>query len=181
MTGDQGHGADHFEQRKAHRPVQFEIMPPTRAVPPTLDVVIDTNVVLDWLAFGHPVGAPLQEALTSGQCRWLCTREMRDELAHVIARKSLERWAIDAHAVLAVFDALAVDMGPPASLLATTRLRCSDPDDQMFIDLAMTQGAHVLLTRDRALLRLASRARSFGVLVATPEVWLRRPPRGVAV
>ncbi|MGZ5758414.1 MAG: PIN domain-containing protein [Caldimonas sp.] len=144
------------------------------ALRPTLDLVIDTNVVLDWLAFRHPVGAQLEEALTSGQCRWLCTRAMRDELAHVVARESLERWAIDADAVLAVFDALGVDAGTPPPLCAAERLRCSDPDDQHFVDLAITQRVHALLTRDRAVLRLASRARPFGVLIATPEVWLHR-------
>jgi predicted nucleic acid-binding protein len=141
---------------------------------PTLDLVIDTNVVLDWLAFRHPVGAPLAEALTSGQCRWLCTRAMRDELAHVVAREALGRWVIDPDAVLAVFDALAVDAGTPPLLGAAERLRCSDPDDQQFIDLAIARRVDALLTRDRAVLHLASRARRFGVLIATPETWLRR-------
>jgi predicted nucleic acid-binding protein len=139
---------------------------------PPLDLVLDTNVVLDWLAFGHPVGATLAAALTSGRCRWICTRAMRDELADVIAREALKRWAIDAPAVLAVFDALGVDVGSPTLLLAAAESpRCSDPDDQMFIDLAIARSAHALLTRDRALLRLASRARRWSVWIATPEAW----------
>ena len=143
---------------------------PSGSAPPPLDLVLDTNVVLDWLAFGHPVGATLAEALTSGRCRWICTRAMRDELADVIAREALKRWAIDAPAVLAVFDALGVDVGAPAPRGAAGP-RCSDPDDQMFIDLAIARSAHALLTRDRALLRLASRARRWGVRIATPEAW----------
>jgi predicted nucleic acid-binding protein len=139
-----------------------------------LDLVLDTNVVLDWLVFGHPIGAPLQEALTSGRCRWLYTRATRDEFAGVILRESLRRWAIDADAVLAVFDAFAVEVNAPVPLGAAEHLRCTDPDDQPFIDLAIARRAHALLTRDRAVLRLASRARSFGVLFATPEVWLAR-------
>jgi predicted nucleic acid-binding protein len=142
---------------------------------PVLDLVIDTNVVLDWLAFRHPIGAPLEEALTSRRCRWLCTGAMRDELARVVVRESLARWAIDAPAALAVVDALRVDPGEPPPLGVAERLRCSDPDDQMFIDLAVARRAHALLTRDRAVLRLAARARRFDVLIATPEAWLRRP------
>lgn len=157
---------------KSQEPCPLQVA--AAAPQPTLDLVMDTNVVLDWLAFRHPVGAPLGEALTSGQCRWLCTRAMRDEFARVIARKSLRRWAIDASAVLAVFDTLGVDVGTPPLLGAAERLRCSDPDDQPFIDLAIARRAHALLTRDRAVLRLASRARRFGVLIATPEVWLRQ-------
>ena len=158
--------------RKSQEPRLLQVA--AAALQPTLDLVIDTNVVLDWLAFRHPVGAPLEEALTSGQCRWLCTRAMRNELAHVVARESLERWAIDADAVLAVFDALGLDVGTLPLLCAAERLRCSDPDDQQFIDLAIARRVHALLTRDRAVLRLASRARGFGVLIATPEVWLDR-------
>ncbi len=139
----------------------------------TLDLVIDTNVVLDWLAFRHPVAASLEEELTSGRYRWLCTRAMRDELAHVVARESLRRWSIDADAVLGIFDARGVDVGAPPLLGAEERLRCSDPDDQQFIDLAIAHRVHALLTRDRALLRLAARARRFGVMVATPERWLQ--------
>ena len=51
-------------------------------------------------------------------------------------------------------------------------MRCSDPDDQKFIDLAVAAGARWLVTRDRAVLRLASRMRSAGVLVVTPQAWL---------
>ena len=136
--------------------------------------MLDTNVVLDWLVFGHPIAAPLRTALTSGAYRWLCTRPMRDELADVIGRGSLSRWAIDAEAVLGVFDALAVEVGPLPLLGASERLRCTDPDDQLFIDLAIAHRAQALLTRDRAVLRLAPRARRFEVLIATPEVWLGR-------
>ncbi len=89
-------------------------------------------------------------------------------------RESLARWAIDAEAVLAVFDSLGVEVRTPPLLRAGECLRCSDPDDQQFIDLAIAHRAHALLTRDRAVLRLAARARHFGVLIATPEVWLRR-------
>ncbi len=137
----------------------------------TLDLVIDTNVVLDWLVFRHPDAAVVGEALASGRCRWLCTGAMRDEFVRVIARDALGRWAIDADAVLAVFDAHAVDVELPGPLGESEHLRCTDPDDQPFVDLAIAHRAHALLTRDRAVLRLASRASRFGVLVATPQAW----------
>jgi putative PIN family toxin of toxin-antitoxin system len=145
-----------------------------------IDLVIDTNVVLDWLAFGHPIGKALEQALRSGRCRWICTGAMREELAHVVVRESLARWAIDAPALLAVFDALGVAVIPAAPTGDALRLRCSDPDDQKFIDLAIDRNAHALLTRDRALLRLATRARRFGLLIATPEDWLRQSLPGLA-
>ena len=48
-----------------------------------------------------------------------------------------------------------------------------DSDDQAFIDLAVHRRCHWLITHDRALLRLASRARPFGVQVLPPARWAR--------
>ena len=57
--------------------------------------------------------------------------------------------------------------------LLVQRLRCSDPDDQCFIDLAVARRTPWLVTRDHALRRLARRAGAFGVAVLTPEAWAR--------
>lgn len=140
-----------------------------------LDVVLDTNVVLDWLVFGDPVAASLEAAFAAGRFRWIRTGPMRDELARVVPRDAFARWRPDASAVLGRYDALAHEQPVPTPLPAHEHLRCADPDDQPFIDLAIARRAHALLTHDRALLRLARRARAFGVLVATPQSWLAGP------
>ena len=54
---------------------------------------------------------------------------------------------------------------------AATRLRCTDADDQKFIDLALGYGARWLLSRDRAVLKLARRAQPLGLAVMTPDAW----------
>lgn len=56
---------------------------------------------------------------------------------------------------------------PPAPL----NLRCSDADDQIFVDLALAQGARWLITHDRALLKLARRAGGRGLAIVTPTCW----------
>lgn len=129
--------------------------------------VIDTNVLLDWLVFRDPRVAPLARALEARALRWLASPEMRDELAHMLTHASLVRWQPDCQRALAVFDALTVASPSPAP----SRLHCSDPDDQCFIDLALGQRARWLITHDRALLRLARRARASGVEVLTPMLW----------
>ena len=47
-------------------------------------------------------------------------------------------------------------------------VRCRDPDDQMFIDLAVAHRAQ-LLSKDALVLRLARRLRPLGVVVG-PEL-----------
>ena len=50
-------------------------------------------------------------------------------------------------------------------------IRCKDPDDQKFIDLAVAANATWLVTKDRELLKLARRAAKLGVAVLRPQEW----------
>jgi predicted nucleic acid-binding protein len=103
-----------------------------------LDLVVDTNVVLDLLLFRDPRAVVLREGLASGRYRWIACPPMRTELARVLDRGGFGRWAVDREAVLAAYDGSVVDIDPPAS---PGTLRCSDGDDQVFIDLAMQRRA----------------------------------------
>ncbi len=130
--------------------------------------VLDTNVVLDWLVFDDPAMHAPVAALRAGLAQWACCAAMREEALEVVGRPQFARHASaevlrariahasDAHAHM--FEAA------PASAL-----RCADPDDQMFLDLATARGASLLLTRDRALLALASQASGLGLRIATPN------------
>lgn len=133
--------------------------------------VLDTNVVLDWLVFRDPRAVPLAAAITQGRLRWLASARMRAELDTVLQRTLPAwgpRWQADRDAALAAFARHAgVRDEPPACPLA-----CTDASDQMFIDLAWAARSRWLLTRDRALLRLARRARAAGIAIVPPERWL---------
>ena len=127
-------------------------------------LVIDTNWVLDLWVFDDPRAAALRELLEARQCQWLACEPMLDELARVLTyplvAKRLQqsnRNQADALAHIRQF-ARTVDV-PPRHVL-----RCDDPDDQVFIDLAVQQRA-TLLSKDRAVLRLRSRLASCGVAV----------------
>ncbi len=55
---------------------------------------------------------------------------------------------------------------------AEMKLRvCSDEDDQMFVDLALQARASALISRDRAVLRLARAAKALGLAIVVPERW----------
>jgi predicted nucleic acid-binding protein len=135
-------------------------------------VVLDTNVVLDWLVFRNPEGLALGAALASGRLRWIATAAMRAELAHVLARGALDAWAHDLSALWAAWDGCCAEVPAPLPAGPAERYRCTDPDDQKFIDLAVATGRCLLLSRDRAVLKLARRLRDAGIDVMTPGAWL---------
>ncbi|MEO5698134.1 MAG: PIN domain-containing protein [Burkholderiaceae bacterium] len=133
-------------------------------------VVLDTNVVLDWLLFRDARSAKLQAALRAGSLDWIATPAMRAELAHVLDRGRLDAWPCgglweqwDRHCRKVP--------ATPCPMAAAANLRCTDPDDQKFIDLAVASRARWLLTRDRAVLKLARPLRFLGVGVLTPDRW----------
>jgi uncharacterized protein len=137
-------------------------------------VVLDTNAVLDWLVFRDPAMAPVGRAIECGQLRWLCCKGMQAECEHVVRRAELQRWSPDSRMVCETWARHAHEM--PCPELGGGWPRCSDADDQVFIDLAIAQRAQWLITRDRALLTLARRAAVWGVCVAPPQHWSSVPP-----
>lgn len=132
--------------------------------------VLDTQVVLDWLVFRDPRAQAIGHAIEAGSLRWLASLPMLVEFEQVLDRGVGAPWLPDRDAIRRVCSRLAL----PAGVAAASTLRCADPDDQMFIDLALAGGARWLFTRDKALLRLARRARDLGVLVRRPADW---PPQ----
>lgn len=137
--------------------------------------VIDTNVVLDIWWFGDARAASLAQALAHGALRWCATQAMRAELVDVLKRPRFSTKADSCKSALASFDRLTHSVPwehPSAAPL------CSDPDDQLFIDLAFGCRARWLFTRDNALLALARKARRWHCEVATPQQWATLAPSG---
>ncbi len=142
---------------------------PSGPRPPT--VVLDTNVVMDWLVFRNPTCATWTQWFDTSGMRWLVSDAMREELAHVLERGATHTWEPSLVDVWRAWDRYAVTVlaGPASG--ATTRIRCTDGDDQKFLDLALDHGAHWLVSRDKALLRLNRRVRPLGLDVLTPQDW----------
>ena len=130
--------------------------------------VLDTNVWLDWLVFDDPGIAPLRDAVDEGRIGLLATDWMRAELLSVLGRPLILARRFDAPLQIERFDRLVrlCEAAPRGHLV------CTDLADQSFIDLAAHQRARWLLTKDRALLRLARGARARHALtVLTPAAF----------
>ncbi len=136
--------------------------------PPAL--VLDTNVLLGWLVFRDPRLASLEAALVQRRAQWIAVPAMRAEWDAVLARGIADGRGVAPAELDAAWERhVRWHPAPPDGI--GLRHRCTDPADQIFIDLALHAGARWLLSRDRAVLKLARRARPFGVEITVPERW----------
>lgn len=139
-------------------------------------IVLDTNVCLDLFVFHDPRWLKLVAALRSGEVQAVTRADCRNEWLLVLA---YPKFALDAAAQAsagAAFDALLACLPLPASGSSTSSVvlpRCSDPDDQKFLELARDAAAGTLITKDKALLKLAGKCRRNGLFgIMKPESWL---------
>ena len=143
-------------------------------------LILDTQVVMDWLVFDEPSLSPLVSALQSGELRWIATEAMKAELLHVIGRGVAARYSPDMARIHGAFERHCRLVDTP--ILGMARPRCSDPDDQKFIDLGLFFAASQptwLISRDRAVLKVGKRAAKFGLPILSPAAWLKlKAPSG---
>lgn len=127
-------------------------------------VVIDTNVLLDFWVFDDAASRPLRAAVESGQVNALRSGDSVDEFTQVIMREKFGLATDTRFGILRDWDRLAT----PVERVFAAPFPCSDRDDQKFLDLAYTARADWLVTRDKALLKLARRARRDGLKILAP-------------
>jgi putative PIN family toxin of toxin-antitoxin system len=125
-------------------------------------LVLDTNVVLDWVAFGDPRVRGMVDAIERGSLRVAtsdaCLQELRRALAYAQVKldPAAQALAFERYAKYAdIFQIPEFDAVPGMP-------RCEDIDDQKFLGLAWHARASYLLTRDKALLKLARSVAQLG-------------------
>jgi uncharacterized protein len=157
---------------------------PASPAAPALRVVLDSNVWIDILVFDDPHTRPIRAALESGALEALIDARCLAELTYVLDYPQFAKREIDKAAALATVARLAQRVEPPASAVAATETaaqtaapaenarplpKCKDRDDQKFLELAHAAQADWLVSKDRAVLKLARRiARDFGFRIAQP-------------
>lgn len=136
-------------------------------------LVLDTNVVLDWIAFGDARVQPIAAAIERGTLRAAtsaaCLQELRRALAYTQVKLDSAAQALAFARYLA--HATVIDVPEPCAVAGLPR--CEDADDQKFLELAWHARASHLLTRDKALLKLArGAAPSCGFAILAPDAFL---------
>jgi putative PIN family toxin of toxin-antitoxin system len=124
-------------------------------MPPRQPIVLDCNCWLDLLVFRDPCVEALRNLLERGEVIAAICSGMRQELIQVLSRPWINN-RCNPDAVIQDYDRLSSMQTTPHS--KATSLVCSDPDDQVFLDLALQARASHLISKDRQLLRLAKKS-----------------------
>ena len=137
-------------------------------------IVLDTNVCLDLWVFADPRVRALHAALKAGAVQAVTDTACRDEWHRVLRYPQLRLGDAARRAHADAFDALVIRLPDDADPDQTAaRLpRCADPDDQKFLQLALSSGARWLLSRDNDLLALDRRMQRDGLFgIVSPQLW----------
>ena len=133
------------------------------ARPPAV-AVLDTNVLLDLWVFDDARTTPLRAVVEGGSVRTLRSGPLVDELSDVLSRPVFGLTNERRCTILRLWDRIAT----PVEQVFPSPLACTDLSDQKFLDLAHTARADWLVTKDKALLKLARRARALGLQIVEP-------------
>jgi putative PIN family toxin of toxin-antitoxin system len=135
-------------------------------------IVLDTNVCLDLFVFHDPRWAPLLDALEGGTLRAVTRADCRDEYRIVLHYPHLPLDDARREQAAERFDRL-VNLVAPDSKPVRLPV-CSDRDDQKFLELARDAGASILVTKDKALLKLNRKTTQAGMFrIMLPEAWVK--------
>lgn len=136
-------------------------------------LVLDTNVCLDLFVFRDPRWSLLHQALQNGDVQAVTRSDCRTEWSLVLHYTHLRLDEPARAEAMTAFDALIPLFATPESNDAAVKLPlCRDTDDQKFLELARDARADALITKDKALLKLAGKARRSGLFaIMTPDAW----------
>ena len=131
-------------------------------------VILDTNVCLDLFVFRDTRWASLLSALKNGSLEAVTREDCRNEWLRVLDYPHLPLNDESKAQAIVEFDALIACIVPETR--ATPLPICTDRDDQKFLELARDANAQCLVTKDKALLKLARKTARSGLFrIARPD------------
>ena len=138
-------------------------------------LVLDTNVCLDLFVFRDPRWAALLQAMRDGSVQAVTRADCRREWQMVLDYPHLKVDPAAKPGLIETFDALisCLETSDGAAPGADVILpRCSDRDDQKFLETALQARADILITKDKALLKLAHKTARAGLFsIIAPQAW----------
>lgn len=135
-------------------------------------IVLDTNVCLDLFVFHDKRWVRLLQALERGEIQAVTRADCRDEYRIVLHYPHLPLDEASREQAAARFDALVRVVAPDSKPIRLPV--CSDRDDQKFLELARDANAAILVTKDKALLKLGRKTQEAGMFrIMLPEAWVK--------
>ncbi len=136
-------------------------------------VVLDTNVLVSLYVFADSRFAPLRGRIESGEWQAVTNDACCGEFRRVLGYPMFALTGDQQQAALAAYSAFVTQFAGPSAAVSVSLPRCKDRDDQKFLELARDGKAELLVTADKALLRLARRDRLRGLFrILTPDAAL---------
>lgn len=133
--------------------------------------VLDTNVCLDLFVFRDPAIKKFHEAIIANTFHAITREDCREEWLRVLDYPKLNLDVTEKERSKLEFDKF-IQLIKPEKRDDHLLPICSDKDDQKFMELAFDARADVLITRDKALLKLARKNTRNGFFcIISPDQW----------
>lgn len=126
-------------------------------------IILDTNILLDIFVFKDPSIHELMKALQNKEYLAITCEAILNEFDEVIGR-SIFALTLEEQEQIRI-EARRLHQIETAPTITPAPFTCSDPDDQVFLDLAHFHKPSTLLSKDKAVLKLKSRAKNHGVFI----------------
>lgn len=126
-------------------------------------LVLDTNMVLDLLYFADAAVSSIRHVIERHDAQCYASHSTREELSRVLTYPEFQL-DVSAQTVLLARYQSWISVVHVASATHRKLPRCSDPDDQMFLELAASIQADFLISKDKAVLAMKRFALGFQIL-----------------
>ena len=123
------------------------------------NVILDTNILLDLFYFEDESVAYLRKCIKNQEIQAFTCTSIWEEFEEVLARKPFSQTQEHILYLRQEYQAWFTWKTPEKM----GHLKCSDPDDQVFIDLAMELAPILIITKDNDLLKMKKRLETVGV------------------
>ncbi|MBC3830482.1 putative toxin-antitoxin system toxin component, PIN family [Undibacterium amnicola] len=139
----------------------------------SLKIVLDTNVCLDLFVFKDPRWQQILEGLQNKELNAITREDCRDEWLAVLNYPHLPVNDENRERIVSSFDEyILLEKNPTKEIKLPA---CSDKDDQKFLETSRDAEAKVLVTKDKALLKLARKIQNMNLfIIETPEKFVAR-------